>query len=367
VSAGPGMLSPTPLQDIPVVDVRTGGTVQHAREGCARARALRDACLTWFPGATEPLTPLLDWFARRWLERSQSPYLGEIQAIAATLGFPGVWLLNASYQWGCTSLAREEDGVPWLARTLDWPFPGLGRHVEIAHMRGAAGDFYNLTWPGYVGVLTAMAPGRFAAAMNQAPLWRRTRRPWLRPYDLAANVLHTWLFVRHIPPDQLLRTAFETCGSFDEARTMLERVPIARPAIFTLAGCKPGEHCVIERTETRHATHLDATCAANDWVRPAEGWEGRISSEVVLTCTIAEAAENSRTRRESLLGWRGAFGRESFAWVAPPVLNRYTRLAAELSPASGTLRVVGYELAPGGELAAPATLPCELGPQLVVN
>ena len=77
--------------------------------------------------------------------------------------------------------------MPWLARTLDWPFPGLGRHLEVARMRGPAGDFDNVTWPGYVGALTASAPGRFAASINQAPLWRRTRRPWLRPYDLALN------------------------------------------------------------------------------------------------------------------------------------------------------------------------------------
>ena len=46
--------------------------------------------------------------------------------IAAALGYPGIWFLNGCYQWGCTALAREQAGVPWLARTLDWPFPGLG-------------------------------------------------------------------------------------------------------------------------------------------------------------------------------------------------------------------------------------------------
>ena len=56
-------------------------------------------------------------------------------------------------------------------------------------MRGAAGEFINVSWPGYAGTLTASAPGRFAAAINQAPLRRRTRKPWLRPYDLAANAL----------------------------------------------------------------------------------------------------------------------------------------------------------------------------------
>ena len=109
------------------------------------------------------------------------PMSREIEGIATALGFSGVWFLNGSYQWGCTTMARDEDGVPWLVRTLDWPFPGLGRHVEIAHKWGEAGEFYSVTWPGYVGALTAMAPGRFAASINQAPLWRRTRHPWLRP------------------------------------------------------------------------------------------------------------------------------------------------------------------------------------------
>ena len=170
------MNSPTAqLPSIAVVDVRDGGAIRHARERAEGARALRDACLAWFPPLAVRLLPVLDRLARRWLTRSRSPYVADIAAIAAALGFPGIWLLNGSYQWGCTALAREEGGAPWLARTLDWPFPGLGRHAEVAHMRGPAGDFFSVTWPGYVGVLTAMAPGRFAASINQAPLWRRTR------------------------------------------------------------------------------------------------------------------------------------------------------------------------------------------------
>ena len=123
----------------------------------------------------------------------------------AALGFPGIWFLNGSYQWSCTALAREEAGTPWLARTLDWPFPGLGRFVEIARMRGPAGEFYNVTWPGYVGALTALAPGRFAAAINQAPLRRRTLDPRLRLSTWRANALQTLHRARDIPPDQLLR------------------------------------------------------------------------------------------------------------------------------------------------------------------
>ena len=229
------------LPEIAVVDVRDGGPVRHARERAAGARALRDACLTFFPGVAKPFVPWLDGLARAWLRRSGSPYIADIEAIATALEFPGIWLLNGSYQWGCTALARAEDSVPWLARTLDWPFPGLGRHAEVAHQRGPAGDYYSVTWPGYVGVLTGLAPGRFAIAINQAPLWRRTRHPALRLYDIAANAVHTWRRVRHIPPDQLLRAVFEECKSFAEARQRLEATPIARPVIYTLAGVAAGE------------------------------------------------------------------------------------------------------------------------------
>jgi len=153
-------MSQAELVCIPVVDVREGGAVRHALDARARARALRDDCVTWLPRAARMLLPAMDALTRRWLQRSHSPYVVDLEAIAVALGFPGIWFLNGTYQWGCTAIARDEDGVPWLARTLDWPFPGLGRHIEIARMRGPAGEFVNLTWPGYAGALTALAPVR---------------------------------------------------------------------------------------------------------------------------------------------------------------------------------------------------------------
>ena len=159
-------------------------------------------------------------------------------------------------------------------------------------MRGSAGDFVNVTWPGYAGTLTASAPGRFAAAINQAPLWRRTRRPWLRPYDLAMNAFRTWP-IWFCPPDHLLREVFETCRDFGAAKRRLETVPIARPVIFTLIGCERGERCVIERTEQAFATRDQETSAANDWLRTTTRWEARVCASQLLTISPDEAAANS--------------------------------------------------------------------------
>ena len=345
---------------IPVVDVREGGAVRHALENVARVRALREECMSFLPRAAGPLVPVLDRISRHWLTRSPSPYVAEVAAIAAALDSPGVWFLNSSYQWGCTTLAREEGAANWLARTLDWPFRGIGRNVEVAHMGGPAGDFFSITWPGYVGVLTAMAPGRFAAAVNQAPMWRRTRQRWLRFYDAAANVLHTWFHIRHVPPDHLLRDVFENCGTFAEAKARLESVPVARPVIYTLVGSVPGERCVIERTEDDFTTRSDDTCVANDWLSTRDGWEARIGGRLLFTSTFAEAAGHSDARRRALGGWNGALAAGDFDWVAPPVLNPFTRLAAAMCPAEGTLRVIGYEPPQDGGLPQPATRLCEV-------
>ena len=348
-----------PLAAIPVVDIRAGGPVRRAVEGADRARALRDECVAWLPRLATRMLPAIDAATRRWLTRSSSPYVGEIATIAATLGYPGIWFLNGCYEWGCTALAREQAGAPWLARTLDWPFPGLGRRIEIARMRGAAGEFVNVTWPGYAGTLTACAAGRFAAAINQAPLWRRTRKPWLRPYDLAANALCTWP-IRFRPPDHLLREVFETCRDFGEAKHRLETVPVARPVIFTLIGCEHGERSVIERTEEGYASRVEDTSTANDWLESKSPWEARVCATRLFKSSPEEATAYSCARREALASWPQPFGECDFAWVRPPVLNPFTRVAVEMCAASGTLRAVGYELERGGTLPQPATQICEL-------
>ncbi len=347
------------LPAIPVIDLRDGGPAGHAERNAAAARALRDACLAFFPRAVMPLIPALDAISRRWLMRSRSPYLPEIACIAETLGFSGVWLLNASYQWGCTARASDEDGVPWLLRTLDWPFHGLGRHVELARMQGAAGDFFSVTWPGYVGALTALAPSRFAACVNQAPMRRRTMDRWLRGYDFARNTYAVWRSDGLMPPDQLLRQTFELCRDFPAARRMLETVPVARPVIYVLTGCAAGQRCVIERTETGFVTRESDTSAANDWLPRRPGWEGRIGTRRFLTDSFEDAGNYSRARRESLVSWRGSCAAPSFAWVREPVLNPYTRLAVAMCPARGVLRALGYE-ASDTLLPQPVTAVCEI-------
>jgi hypothetical protein len=318
------------VKPIPFVDVREGGPIAYAHIRAAAAVRLRDACLpipNWTHGCLAPI----DKIAANWLRRSGSPYRHELERVVDILGFPGAMTLNMSYLFACTTMGRADAaGAPMLRRSLDWPFRGLGECVEIAWQAGPAGDYYNVTWPGSVGVLSAMAPGRFSAVINQAPMQRRTRALLGFPYDLVANLRATLARDGDWPPDHLLRYAFETCADFEAAIELLSRGPLSRPALFTLSGARPGEIALIERTEREARVMRGPVIVANDWQEIHPGWQARMSHE------------NNESRKAAMR----ASDQEgpTFHWAAAPVLNKLTRLVVELSAAGeGELAARGYE------------------------
>jgi hypothetical protein len=332
------------LPEIPFVDVRIGGPVAHAAARREAMEELRAACLAYLPAPARSLVPLGDAVARIWLERSTSPYKAEVMEIARLTGRPGVFLVNTAYEWGCTAACCGD--VPILVRTLDWPFAGLGRGLTVARQSGRAGEFWNVTWPGAVGVLTAVAPGRFAATINQAPLYRRTRGEVLRWIDYAANAIRTYARVRFAPPAHMLRQVFETATDYAGAKEMLARLPMARPVLIALAGTRRGDTCVIERTETQAWVDERPFVVANDWQQARHGWEPRSCGGPVNL--------DSRERREALSACVGAI-KQPFDWLKPPVHNWATRVAVEMSAGDGTLRVLGFEPVAGDIPAARAT------------
>jgi len=233
----------------------------------ARAQALIDSATGKFPA---PVLAALDAISRRWLARHDSAYLPEIDDIAARLNRPGAYFLSVNYEWGCTCkvAAAPNHRSARLIRVLDWGLPGLGRNVIAARVSGAAGPFTTLTWPGYTGLLQGMAPQRFAAALNQAPMRNRLGTFLL---DWGVNLFRVW-DTPHITAAHLLREVFESAPSFEVAKRMLVERPIAAPAIFSLAGLRPSETAVIERTQTQAQVHEGSNVAANHWQAP--GWRG---------------------------------------------------------------------------------------------
>ncbi len=304
-----------------------------------RLAALIEAAERSYPAAAIALG---DRLSRRWLQKAQNPYLGEIEAVARTLGRPGAWFLNLSYEWACTCSVWPLAGGRGsrLTRVLDWPFDGLGANLVAARQATQAGPWINLTWPGFTGAIQGHAPGRFAAAFNQAPLRRRSPSMVI---DWGLDRLGLWRS-RALPPGHLLRQVFEQAASFAEAREMLTRRPIALPAIFSLAGPGPQDQAVIERLEDHAEVHEGPQVAANHWLGPMPKARPR--------------GTESEGRARQMRG-RAATAGPDLAWLAPPVLNPTSRLAFYAEPASGRLVAQGFE-AEGRDGVVPATAVTEI-------
>ena len=333
------------LPAIPFVDIRGGTPLELLVRFPDKAKALAKATTETFGAASRIASraafPFTDRASRAWLARTDNPYRAEIDAFAAILGIHGVPTLNICFEWGCTSGAFRVGDDVVLRRVLDWKFPGLGEHLVVAHQSGPAGAFYNVTWPAMSGVYHAMAPGRFAAAINQAPMRRHGRALAL---DWAKNRIAT-RDETGLPAAHLLRHVFETAPDYAAAKHALSQTPIAVPAIFVLVGLSEG--CVIERIEGKSAVReleSDRVCASNHFEtrlnETARAWHPRSKdSPERLACALSLAASEVES---------------GSAWFKPPIANPTSRVVLNACPKTGALAVMGVH----GE--TPVTAPFSL-------
>lgn len=290
-----------------------------------------------------------DKASRAWLRRMDNPYLAEMDALAERLGHPGLHLLNLSYEWGCTTGVAHGR----LLRTLDWPFEGLGRHVAVLKTSGPAGPYWSVTWPGFAGVLTAQAPGRFAVAINQAKAFHG------RLTGLLEWPFNRWrtLRSRELPPAHLLRRVCDEAPDYDSAIAMLSEAPLCLPVFFSIAA-PDGRGAVIEREPGRAHIHPAPAACANHWRYP--GLKGATPR---LACRIDAASpygSGSHARFGAISRYLEREEDEGFGWLVPPVLCRLTRLACVMDVARGRMSVLGLE---GGN---PATEILHVSPLLGV-
>jgi hypothetical protein len=312
-----------PLPDIPVIECGADFPVQTLVAHLDRAHALLDLAT-----ARVPVTALrhLDRLSRAWLVKWENAHLSEIDAVARIIDRPGAHFFSVNYEWGCTCrVAPATDGASArLLRVLDWTTPGLGANVIAACVTAPAGRYVTLTWPGYTGVLSALAPGRFAVALNQAPMRKAAGFYYL---DWAANRVRVWS-MPHPTPAHVLRSVCDEAISFDDAVGRLEKAPLSTPAIFSVSGLGAPETVVIERTETEARVHRGSQVAANHW--QSNGWLGH------------PRGVDSAGRAAMLARIDPAFGSD-LRWLKPPVLNARTRLVMVGEAVAGRIEAQGFE------------------------
>jgi hypothetical protein len=277
-----------------------------------------------------------DALSRHWLARNATPLGPEIAAVARQIGQPGAHLLNLSYEWGCTC-GVDATAEPVMLRVLDWPMEGLGEALCVIRQAGPAGEWWHIGWPGLAGTITAMAPERFAVAINQPPLplTRLGAAARARGFGLA-GLAADWVASRSglwrsraLPPAHLLRIVCDTAPDFDTALALLRDTPLAAPVAFTLAGIQPGEATCIERSLDGQAQRRAPRLAV------ANHWDG-------LGLPGAARWMESGERQAMMASLMEGSPPQGLGWLRPPLLNRGTRLAAVMRPASGQLSVAGF-------------------------
>lgn len=180
----------------------------------------------------------------------------EIDAVADMIGRSSRAVLVANLYYdlvrsviGCTAFAIDGPRGPVHARNLDWwtedaaaaPVARGGRPMRlladgtiVLRATGArAGFFETVGWPGFIGVFSGVAKGRFSITLNAVLSDERT--------PAATSVA------------LLLREVFERCSKYAEAVRVLADTPIACDCLLLVTGARAGELVVIERTPSRAA------------------------------------------------------------------------------------------------------------------
>jgi hypothetical protein len=330
------------MPGLTVIPQESGSPLELVRRHPGRARAMAEAAVQTFGAvsrlAAAAIGPAADRASRAWLVRQNNPYLSEIDAMAAILGVRGLHALNVCFEWGCTGGIWPSQEGPVLRRVLDWPFPRLGESTIVAWQPDE--QFFNIGWPGLAGQFQGLAPGRFAAALNQAPM-RRHHRGYFGDWLVNRVAVKT---CTGMPPAHVLRGTFEQAPDYASAKKQLCRTVLAVPAIFLLAGIHDGEGCVIERTETSYAIRemgAGAVSAANHFEALTGLWRPR--------------PVDSAGRAAGARALGGDAQIHDFSWFADPIANVNSRLVFNTAARTGALGLMGTKG------VAPVTEPFRLG------
>ena len=307
---------------VPLIDIGEGGFHKLAEAYPKRLRAVHDLAVRKL---TEKGLKIVDGACKKWADKASVPYRLEIDGVSNALnGDPGTYVINLAFEMACTTGAVEDaEGGSRLLHTLDWKLDGLGRLAVAARRHAPAGMWVNVTWPGYVGCLQGVAPGRFAAAINHAPI--NGKGPGYLAWPMSKL---KWWGQKGVPPGLLLRKVFDECEDFDAAVEMIEKTPIAYPAIFSVLGTQEGEFSVIERTENSKSTQKRAPAVTNHWLNNEFGG-------TVMAYQSSERLVAMKSRINK--------GIDADEWLVHPILNPETRLAVDLNPTTGRMRIRGYQ------------------------
>jgi len=224
-------------------------------------------------------------------------------------------LQDINFSW-CTSCVKYTTMHGMIhMRNMDWPLERLEEGTVILNYKNAlAGDFKTITWPGFSGVISGVAKGRFSASINM-------------------NAIDNSFDVGGKPVAFILRDAFEKCRTCKNALDYISNQRVMAPAFVHLAGIKKSEHYVIDLNPNQthiwypHEFHMDPFAIANhdldDKSYEDEYYEMDSEERRKFIVKKAKSVHSPKTALSVL--------------KKPPVMNEETKQSMVLLPKTGQI------------------------------
>ncbi len=282
----------------------------------------------------------LDWsWARAW-KYIPTDYVEELLGISDGSGVPlrDVWRLHAipDRTYSCTNLAvwgkATADGRLFHVRNLDWNInAGIQRFpvVYVVHPNGKQA-FVNVSWAGFVGVLTgvnerAMSIGQVGAETSDTTF-------------------------RGIPMAFLMRRVLEHARSLDEAEHVIVRSPRTVGTNYVIADGLAKRAIAIETTQ-----HFATVFEANDpkeqkvsYARPMQDAVFRADTAMDLTIRNEQYASGGNPNVDGLEPPTGSAYETRYLGTAADIktyygeldVERAKRIARRVAPTSNVQSVI---------------------------
>lgn len=323
-------------ETVDVIEAQYDDGIQWAPAVKGRGRAAR-ALIEGFESQVRSFVGDFGWVAMKTIAATIAAGFGghyrpELRALAREAGSTPtrVLLANLAYDLsagatGCSTFAVDVGRGVLHARNLDWNFPRrlLEQNTVVTKVRGAPqGDYALVTWPGFFGGLTAVAPGRFSVTVNFV----------LHEQDSAVGGFLARAAGGFWPVPWLVRKALDEAKDHEAAVKLLSTAPVLAPVLFTVAGTQAGQSVVVERTPTSAVPRAGA-CV---WVT------NHYASETLAASSVDVGAD-SEPRFESLrrkLDAPPGDGAQAFELLShPSLLMGDTVQQVAMSAREGTLSV----------------------------
>lgn len=235
----------------------------------------------------------------------------------------------------CTSfVVSDPDGKVWLSRNLDWNFPDVLKEfiINVDYQRGGATVFKATTAVGFVGILHAVKPGKFAWSMD-------ARRKGGR---IGFNLLEMLLEKGDRTPEQHARYVFENEDNYDSALAALGGTPIVNPVYYILAGIKYPEGAVLarDRLGVVHQYLMDEVITSPGGNVQKDFWVGITNYD--LEYHPLPADDRATPMTDNLNALEGKAFDDDELWVILetwPTFNSHTDISAVVDPLAGTFDV----------------------------